>query len=205
MKAFKTHVSKINNKHFLSIILFWVFIAAQSQEKLWKIDPAHSKIEFSISYFKVGEIKGVFEDYSGSFSNLNGNDLEKSDLNIVIKSASINTNQEKRDAHLKTADFFEASKNPEIKFESTSIAKISDESYEITGNFTMSGITKSLVLSAIYKGSYVHPRFKNQRKFYTISAMIDREEFEVGTKYPPAKIALGKKVKLEATIHIIEE
>jgi len=105
-----------------------VLLTTNAQNKVWKIDPAHSNIEFSISYFKVGEIKGTFDDYEGTFIS-NGNAMTSS--TITIRTASINTNQVKRDEHLRSDDFFGAKKYSEIKFESTSFNKITDKEYEL--------------------------------------------------------------------------
>ncbi len=186
----------------LSSLLFVTSFTINAQESTWKIDPNHSKINFDISYFKVGTIKGSFDNYSGSF-------VQKKDalsqITINIKSASINTNQKDRDKHLRTSDFFGTEAHPEIIFISTSITKTSDKVYKIIGDFTMTGITKSIVLKGIDKGSYVHPRFKTNNKFITITGIIKREDFKVGTNYPPAKFALGKEVHLIGEIHLIEE
>jgi len=69
----------------------------------------------------------------------------------------------------------------------------------------MRNITKPITLKAIYKGEYMHPRFKNTRRFFGITGAVPREDFKVGTNYPPAKLALGKKANLIAEIHLIEE
>lgn len=183
---------------------FLVFFSVHAQNKIWKIDPAHSNIGFSISYFNVGEIKGTFNNYSGSLISLDPITKE-STLNITIESASINTNQAKRDEHLRTNDFFNTNEYSEIRFTSTSFKTTSDNSYELEGKLTMRGITKPITLTAIYKGEYTHPRFKNNRKFFSITGVILREDFEVGTNYSPAKFALGKKVVLTAEIQLIEE
>lgn len=198
-----------NSQVFKKLVLlffsfFLMFLSVQAQKKTWKIDPAHSNISFSISYFNIGEIKGTFENYAGSFKNID-TITKTSNLNINIKTASINTLQSKRDEHLRTNDFFNVNEYPEISFSSTSFKQITDNKYELKGELTMRGITKSITLTAIYKGSYVHPRFKDNRKFFTITGTIPREDFEVGTNYPPAKFALGKQVVLNAEIQLIQE
>lgn len=187
---------------FVGITIFLMSLSASAQEPAWKIDSNHSKINFGVSYFKVGEIKGVFEAYTGSFIEEKG---DMSTLNITIKTASISTNQTDRDKHLKSTDFFSAEEHPEIKFTSTAITKIASDEYEIKGNFTMTGITKSIILKAIDKGDYVHPRFKTTNKFITVTGVIKREDFNVGTNYAPAKFALGNEVILVAEMHLTKE
>ncbi len=185
---------------FLALLL--TSLPAFAQKDSWKIDPNHSNINFGISYFKVGEIKGSFDEYSGSFTEENG---VISEVNIIIKTSSINTNQADRDKHLKSKDFFDAEQYSEIQFKSTNITKTGKEEYNIKGQFTMGGVTKEIFLKAVDKGSYVHPRFKTTNKFITITGIINREDFNVGTNYPPAKFALGKEVDLISDIHIVKE
>lgn len=193
----------ILNKTIILVLLFSLnsFLIV-SQKTNWKIDTNHSKISFDITYFKIGDIKGTFDTYSGSFSQT---DDTISAVNISIETNSINTNQSNRDKHLKTKDFFDATQHPTIKFVSTNIRKTGEKEYEIIGDFTMTGITKSIVLKAVDKGTFFHPRLKNNNKFLTITGIIKREDFNVGTNYPPAKFALGQEVNLIAEINLVEE
>ncbi len=192
----------VKKQYWLAFTLFIMLCSVHAQDINWKIDPSHSKIGFGISYFKIGEIKGVFDKYQGSFVS-NNNDL--SSVSLSIETASINTNQKNRDKHLKTDDFFAADKHPEIKFVSTSIKKIADKEYELRGDFTMTGITKPITLKLIFKGEFLHPRFKKQIRIYQIEGIIPREDFKVGTNYPAAKLALSNDVALLSEIHITKE
>lgn len=192
----------MNKILFACIILYMTSFSINAQESTWKVDPNHSKINFDISYFKVGKIKGVFDDYSGTFKQ---KDSKISSIAITLKTASINTNQADRDKHLRSTDFFSAEEHPEIIFISNSITKTGGNSYEIKGDFTMTGITKSITLAVKDNGSYVHPRFKTNNKFITVTGIINREDFKVGTNYPPAKMALGNDVHLIAEIQLTED
>ncbi len=196
--------NKAKTMHYILIVFMSMGmspLAMHAQESTWQVDPSHSKIGFHISYFKVSTITGGFDDYAGSFTQ-EGSVL--SGINITLKTASINTNQADRDKHLRSTDFFSAALHPEIQFTSTSITKTGANSYEIKGDFTMTGITKSITLKGVDKGSFVHPRFKTNNKFITITGLINREDFKVGTNYPPAKMALGNEVTLTAAIQITE-
>ncbi len=185
----------------LSITLFVGSLSINAQKSTWKIDSNHSNINFGISYFKVGTIKGSFDRYSGTFTQ----EKDKlSAITITIKTTSVNTSQKDRDKHLRSNDFFSAEEHPEISFVSTTISKISANEYKIIGNITMTGITKSIVLKGIEKGAYEHPRFKTNNKFITVTGIVKREDFNVGTNYPPAKMALGNEVELVAEIHLTE-
>ncbi len=185
---------------FFTLLLTTITVVAQNES--WKIDPNHSKIDFGISYFKVGQIKGSFDKYSGSFTEENG---VISEITITIESGSINTHQADRDKHLKSKDFFDAEKYAEIQFISTNIIKTGDNDYEAKGQFTMGGITKEISLKLSDKGSYVHPRFKTTNKFISVTGVVNREDYKIGANYAPAKFALGKEVELISEIHIIKE
>ncbi len=202
MKQFKRNIMSKSNLLATSLVILFTSFSITAQESKWTIDPSHSAISFDISYFKVGTIKGVFDSYSGSFMEENE---VLTTVNITIETASINTNQKDRDKHLRSRDFFDAESYSEINFKSTTIKKTGDKTYEIKGDFTMSGITKSVVLKGIDKGSFIHPRFKTNNRFISVTGSINRDDFKVGSNYPPAKMALGSEVQLNAEIHLIQD
>ncbi|WP_109300981.1 YceI family protein [Aquimarina sp. AU474] len=202
MKSIQNALVSTGKMSFVFLTLLLTSLPIVAQENSWKIDPNHSTIDFEISYFKIGEIKGSFENYSGSFIEKDG---VISEVSITINTASINTNQADRDKHLKSKDFFNTDEYSEIQFKSTNITKTSTNVYEAKGQFTMGGITKTISLKLLDKGSYVHPRFKTTNKFISVIGIILREDFEIGTNYAPAKFALGKEVDLISEIHIVKE
>lgn len=185
----------------LLMFLITTTITVTAQENKWKIDAAHSKVSFSIPYFKIGNIKGEFQTYEGLIT-ANDENFENANLNITIQTASINTNHKERDIHLREVDFFDVKNHPKITFVSTSFKKTTENVYEIKGEFTMTGITKNLTLKAIYKGSFLHPKFQKTIGVFEITGIIPREDFHIGTNYPAAKV-LGKEVALIAEIHTI--
>lgn len=186
---------------FLSLLFISVFSSAIAQEATWDIDKSHSNITFKINHFKIATIKGSFQDFSGSIQS-EGEDFNNAKVDVTIKTASINTNQEGRDKHLRSADFFDAEKNPEITFKSTSFTKKSDNEYTVKGNLTVNGITKEFEFAATYKGSFVHPRFKKTIGVFHFTGNVPRLEYNVGTKFPPA--ALGEEVKVTINVEMIK-
>lgn len=200
MKSLKTTKTKNPCTHFIFAVLLLAWSVSFAQESTWTIDPAHSAIHFDISYFKVGTINGGFDRYAGAFTE--DKDGLKT-VEITIETASINTHQKDRDTHLRSTDFLSAEKYPEIRFKSTAITPKGSNTYVITGDFTMAGITKSITLNAEDKGSFIHPRFKTTNKFMTVSGSINRDDFKVGANYPPAKMALGSEVQLVSEIQLI--
>lgn len=170
-----------------------------AQSTKWTIDPAHSNISFSISHFMIATVKGSFNTFEGTL-NAEGEDFRNAQLEVIIKSSSINTNQADRDKHLRSEDFFGAEKNPEIKFSSKQFLKEGDDKYKVPGIFTMNGISKELTIFVTYKGSFEHPQFKKTIAVFEVNAEIPRLEFNVGKDYPGA--VLGEIVKLNSTVEL---
>ncbi len=174
-----------------------------AQKTVWKLDKSHSNISFSISHFVIATVKGQFDSYEGEVSGVKSSDFQDAKLNLVIKSSSINTNDEKRDQHLKTADFFDVEHYPEITFVSTSFKSNNEKDYKVTGKLTINGITKDVQLDALYKGSFVHPQYKKTMAVFDISTEIPRFDFNIGKTYPAA--ALGDMVKLNSTVELAQQ
>lgn len=118
--------------------------------KTWNIDQAHSTIGFKVKHLMVSTVRGGFTDFSG---NINAEDetFENASISFSANTASITTNNEGRDGHLKSADFFDAEQFPTISFTSTSFTK-KEEGFELKGDLTLKGVTKSITLSATSDG-----------------------------------------------------
>ena len=142
------------------ILLFAVTIlgagSLMAQKSGWTLDRAHSSIGFSVRHMVISEVTGNFKDFDITFSSSKG---DYSDATVIasIKVASINTDNERRDGHLKTDDFFNAEKFPLITFKSTSFEKVGDNKYKITGDLTIRDVTKKVTFDAVYNGSIKAP------------------------------------------------
>jgi polyisoprenoid-binding protein YceI len=115
------------------------------------VDKTHSEVSFQVRHMMVSKVRGVFTDFGGTI-NYDKAKPESSSVEISIKTASINTNNEKRDAHLRSEDFFFAEKFPEITFKSTKIVSKGDNKYDVSGDFTMRGVTKQITLPVTLVG-----------------------------------------------------
>lgn len=182
----------------LSILIF-MNMEAVAQKTEWKIDPSHTSMNFAISHFMIATVKGSFDTFEGTLKS-DGEDFAKGKLEVTIQSKSINTNQNDRDQHLRSEDFFGVEKNPQITFKSTRFEKIGDNQYKVHGILTMNGISKEQTINATYKGSFEHPQFKKTIAVFDVSADIPRLEFKVGEDYPGA--ALGEIVKLNSSVEL---
>ena len=114
----------------------------------WQLDPAHSTAHFGVRHMLISTVRGAFEKVSGSVV-IDEIDPTKSAIDLAIDAASVGTREPKRDAHLRSADFFDVEKYPTITFHSTKIAKAGQDQYRVTGDLTIRGVTKSVTLDVV--------------------------------------------------------
>ena len=118
----------------------------------WKIDPAHSEVNFNVKHLLVSTVRGNFDKFD---ANIETSKEDFSDAKIEFEADinSISTKNEQRDAHLKSSDFFDADNNPKMTFKSTSVKKVSDYELKVKGNLTLRDVTKEISLDVIYNGT----------------------------------------------------
>jgi polyisoprenoid-binding protein YceI len=142
----------------------------------WNLDPAHSAAEFKVRHMMISYVKGKFSGLSGVL-RLNENDYTQSAVEVRIPAASVSTVDEKLDAHLKAEDFFDVEKFPTLTFKSTRIRSVGDRDYEVTGDLTIRGVTKSLTLDVSDLSQPATDPWGNQRIGLSASAKINRKDF----------------------------
>lgn len=146
-----------------------------AQTTKWDFDAAHSSVNFSIEHMVISEVTGQFKKFQGNvFSDKE--DFTDAKINFVIDATSINTDNEMRDNHLKSADFFETAKYPMITFKSTSFTKVDGKNYKLVGDFTMHGVTKSISLDVTYGGTVIDP-YKNTKAGFKITGTLNRKDY----------------------------
>ncbi len=146
-------------KKVLLIIAFVFGIAAvnaQTNPSGWTLDKSHTSIRFSVPHLVISEVDGYFQDFNIEIQS-SKEDFTDMKVKASIRVASINTDNSQRDNHLKSDDFFNAEKYPEIKFISTDVKKVSDKNYKITGDLTIRDITRKVVFDAIRIGTVKSP------------------------------------------------
>jgi len=168
----------------------------------WNIDPVHSRVGFSVKHLGISTVRGEFRNYDGALVVGEDGSITASG---TVAIDSIDTSQPDRDGHLKSADFFDAANYPEITFESTSVTAKDEDTYEITGDLTLHGVTKPITLTAEAGGSEVDP-FGNTRIGFEVTGEISRSEF--GMKFNMAlgsgNLAVSDKVKLDLDISAVK-
>jgi len=133
----------------LALVITSVSIFAQTA---WKLDKAHSAVTFTVKHMVISDVSGSFKDFTLNLVS-DKEDFSDAKVESVIKVASISTDNEYRDKHLKSDDFFNAEKFPEIRFISTSFEKMGENRYKITGNLTLRDVTKEVTFDAVLNGT----------------------------------------------------
>jgi polyisoprenoid-binding protein YceI len=164
-------------KIYLSLFILLATVFMATAQTTWKADVAHSKVQFSISHMVISEVTGRFKDFDATLVQTN-DDLSDSKLSATIKVNSINTDNEKRDGHLKSADFFDAEKYPEMTFVSKSFTKSGKDTYKISGDLTMHGITKPVVLDTKFNGQVKDP-WGNMIAGFKATTIVNRIDFGI--------------------------
>lgn len=161
----------------------------------WVIDPAHSTLQFNVQHLNITTLRGTFTEIEGTVEA--AEHFENAKFSFSANVNSINTNDEKRDTHLKSADFFDAEKFPKLSFTSTNFTKKGGDKFELTGNLTIKDITKPITLTAIYGGTAKDP-WGNTKAGFEIKGKIDRREY--GLTWNVAIEAGGKMVSEEVAL-----
>jgi polyisoprenoid-binding protein YceI len=169
--------------------------------KTWKIDPAHSEINFKVKHLVVSTVTGHFSKFDATIET-NKEDFSDAKINFEADINSIDTKNEQRDGHLKSADFFDAEKHPKMTFISKSIKKISDHELEVTGNLTLRGVTKEITLDVIYNGT-VAGFGGSQVAGFEVRGKLNR--FDYGLQWNALTEAGGVVVSNEVKIEILAE
>ena len=175
------------------------FGAAEAQ--IWKIDGAHSRVEFSVTHLLISEVNGRFNDFAVQFTQ-GEEDFSGSQIEATIKTASVNTENENRDKHLRSDAFFNADTFPEIKFKSNAFEKTGENTYTITGDLTIRDVTKSVKLDAKLLGTVTDTR-GNMRAGFRASATVNR--FDYGVSWDAKLDTGGLVVSKDVTITIFAE
>ncbi|MCW2504076.1 MAG: YceI-like protein [Actinomycetia bacterium] len=170
----------------------------------YNLDAAHTRIGFVARHAMVTKVRGAFNEFEGT-AVLDGADPSKSSATITIKAASIDTRNADRDAHLRSNDFFSMDEFPEITFVSTSVEQVDPANYNVTGDLTIKGITKSVTVPFEFTGSVVDP-WGNQRVGFEGAATVNRKDWGVNfnAALEAGGVLVSEKITLEFEISAVK-
>ncbi|WP_026815261.1 YceI family protein [Arenibacter certesii] len=178
-----------NLMSFVAMIFLTVSSFAQTQ---WKVDPYHSSLNFNIEHSGISIVNGKFLDYTGNLTTA-GETLENATYDFTVKVASINTSVEDRDNHLKSADFFEVEKYPNMTFKSTKIlATGKPDHYLLYGDLTIKDVTKEVIFDVYYGG--IAKSDKGEKLGLKAKTTINR--FDYNINFDPVAAGVGKEVSI---------
>ncbi len=172
----------------INTLLAMLLIAGASFAQTWSVDKAHSKVGFSVVHLLVSDVDGSFKNFDAKITS-SKEDFSDAVIELTAEAASVNTDNEKRDEHLRGADFFDATKFTTLTFKSKSFKKVSGKNYKVVGDLTLHGVTKSVELDVILNGTTVHPYTKKTIAGFKIKGAIKRSDFAVGAGTPSAVVS----------------
>lgn len=172
----------------------------------WKLDNSHSKLGFSVTHMMVSETEGKFKIYQGTVASTTETDFTDAKIEFTADVNSINTEDEKRDGHLKSPDFFDAAKFPTITFKSTSMKPVAKGKtiYNLEGELTMHGVTKKVKLNAIGATKTVKDPYGNIKYGFKVTGVINRKDFGLSwnAALEAGGVAVSEDVKLDLNIEL---
>ncbi len=168
----------------------------------WENDDPHSQLGFTVTHLGIADVSGTFNDFDVIVKSSKP-DFSDASFELKAKTASIDTRVEARDNHLKSADFFNVEKYPELTFKSTSLKKKGKDTYELTGDLTLNGITKPVTMNLKYRGTTENPMSKATTAGFQLQGEIKRSDFNVGPGFPHSVIS--DKVRIKADGEFIQK
>ena len=188
----------------LSIVIALFSVALVQAQTNWNIDPSHSSIRFAVDHMVISEVEGIFSKYEGSVVSPKS-DFSDAKINFSVDVNSVNTDNAKRDEHLRGADFFETEKYPKMTFVSTSVTKTGTGKYNLKGKLTLHGVTKEITLAMTYGGTTKDP-WGNTKAGLKVTGVINRTDF--GLKYnsvmEAGSLMIGEDVTITAKVELVK-
>lgn len=171
----------------------------------WTVDPTHSEVQFKVKHLMITNVTGNFAEFNAT-ATTEGEDFSTAQLEFSAPIESISTNNAQRDGHLKSGDFFDAEKYPELTFKSTKIERVNDDTYNVYGDFQIKGITKEAKLNVELGGITKDP-YGNTKAGLSISGKINRNDYGLtwNTALETGGVMVSEDVRLNAEIQLVKQ
>jgi len=188
----------------LSLSLFFILSSFIVNAATYTLDPSHTSIGFNVKYLMITDVIGQFKTYEAEIElEENTNELKGVEANIQV--SSIDTENAKRDGHLKSPDFFDVEQFPNILFKSRTVNKLGTDEYEVIGDLTIKGITKTITLRGKNTGFIDAGMMGGKRAGFSATAMINRKDFGLNwnRKLDKGGLLVGNEVTIELKIQAV--
>ncbi len=175
---------------------------AAAQAETWNVDLAHSSLSFTVKHLMVSKVHGNFKDFTGSIE-WDGKNLAAGSVQIEAKSASITTDNEKRDNHLKSPDFFAVDSFPTLTFKSTKVTPGTGDAFKLTGDLTIRGITKEVTFDCTFNGTQQTP-WGFMAAAFSATTTVNRQDFKVSWSkaLDGGGVVVSDDVKIEIELEV---
>lgn len=171
----------------------------------WVLDPAHSEILFKVRHMMIANVQGEFRNFSATVTT-EGEDFSKGSVDVTIEAASILTNSEDRNKHLKSPDFFDVEKYKDLTFKSTSFKKLDDSNYLLKGILNIKGIEKEISLDVEFGGLNKDP-WGNMKAGFSLTGKINRKDWGLTWNAPleTGGVLVSDEVRINAEVQFVQE
>ena len=192
-------------KIIMSLLLATLASGYVQAQTTWVVDPVHSKVNFSIEHLVISEVDGTFKQFAGSMVT-GKDDFTDAKISFEIEVGSISTDNDQRDGHLQSEDFFYAEKYPKISFKSTAFEKTGGNNYVLKGNLTMRGVTRPVTLAVKYGGQVVDG-YGNTRAGFKVTGTLKRMDYGIAwnNKTEHGSLIVGEEVELKINLELIKQ
>jgi polyisoprenoid-binding protein YceI len=188
-------------KTFLLITGFALTLSISAQNT-WSLDKAHAKLGFGATHLLVSEVEGSFKSFDVKVAAAK-EDFSDAQIELTAEANSINTDNEGRDKHLKSPDFFEVEKFPALTFKSTEFKQVDGKNYKLTGNLTIHGVTRWVALTVKFNGTTIHPYSQKKVAGFKITGTINRSDFGIGPKIPVGVVS--DEIEIRSNVEIVKD
>lgn len=176
-----------------------------STKTKWTLDPTHSELAFKVRHMMITNVKGEFRKFDARIES-NGADFTKSSIDVTIDAASIFTNEDQRDGHLKSADFFDVENYPALAFKGTSFKKVGEDEYKLTGILTIKDVSKEVELDVEFGGINKDP-WGNEKAGFSLEGKINRKDFGLNwnAALETGGVLVSDEVKIAAEVQFVNQ
>ena len=182
-----------------------LLVPGLGQTATWKSDPNHASVQFAVRHLMVATVRGTFDKFDVT-ATIDENDVSQSSVEATIEVASVNTRNEKRDNHLRGADFFDVTKHPTITFKSRTVEKVQDNAYKVTGELTLMGVTREVVLDVTGSPQAITDLRGKPRLGGAATTTINRTDYGLSRNsvLESGGVAIGEEVEITIDIEFVQ-
>lgn len=190
--------------NLLAALLIFTATTISAQTN-WGIDKSHSKVGFSVSHLVITDVDGFFKEYDAKVTT-KGDDFSTANVEFTINTGSIFTDNDGRDKHLRSDDFFNAEKFPQMTFKGKSMKKVGDNKYKLVGDLTIRDVTKEVELDVKYNGMVKDP-WGNTKAGFKVTGEINRFDYNLkwNTAIETGALVVGREVELIIDLQLVKK